>query len=103
MCVCVCVCVSILSDTGNQLYTTVNDSSSANVFFLFQVVCERGDVLASGCAVSRAFPLYSSKTPPTNHHTVTIGFLVVGGGASSITDDDIKCLTAESEGGRSLI
>ena len=67
-----------------------------------QVVCERGEVLASGCAVARAFPTYSSKTPSTPPQTVTVGFIVVGGGASPVTDDDIKCLSAECEGGWSF-
>ena len=59
-------------------------------------------MLASGCAVARAFPTYSSKTPSAGPQTVTVGFLVVGGGASPVTDDDVKCLSAECEGGRSL-
>jgi hypothetical protein len=65
---------------------------------LIIVVCERGEMLASGCAVARAFPTYSSKTPSTPPQTVTVGFIVVGGGASPVTDDDIKCLSAECEG-----
>ena len=67
-----------------------------------QVVCERGELLASGCAVARAFPTYSSKTASTPPQTVTVGFIVVGGGASPVTDDDIKCLSAECEGGWSF-
>jgi probable aminopeptidase NPEPL1 len=65
---------------------------------LIIVVCERGELLASGCAVARAFPTYSSKTASTPPQTVTVGFIVVGGGASPVTDDDIKCLSAECEG-----
>ena len=68
-----------------------------------KVVCERGEVLASGCAVARAFPTYSRKSSSAAPQTVTVGFLVVGGGASPVTDDDVKCLSAESEGGRNLL
>ena len=66
------------------------------------MVCEREELLASGCAVARAFPTYSSKTPPANPQSVTVGFILVGGGASSITDDDVNCLSAECEGGCGL-
>ena len=63
-----------------------------------QVVCERNEVLASGCAVSRAFPLYSRKTPSAASQTITVGFIVVGDKASPVTDEDVQCLTAECEG-----
>lgn len=62
------------------------------------MVCERSEVLASGCAVSRAFPLYSRKTPAAPPQTITVGFIVVGEKASPVTDEDVKCLTALCEG-----
>ena len=55
-------------------------------------------MLASGCAVARAFPLYSRKTPGPSPQTVTVGFIVVGDEAAPLNDDDVKCLTAECEG-----
>ena len=33
---------------------------------LRQIVCETSDVFASGCAVARAYPLYSRKTDDKN-------------------------------------
>ena len=63
-----------------------------------QVVCERSEVLASGCAVSRAFPSYSRKTPAASPQTVSVGFVVVGEAAAPITEEDVKCLTALCEG-----
>ncbi|KAK4885658.1 hypothetical protein RN001_001929 [Aquatica leii] len=36
------------------------------------IVCERSDVFASGCAVARAFPLYSKKTPAVNNENVNV-------------------------------
>ena len=63
-----------------------------------QVVCERSEVLASGCAVSRAFPSYSRKTPAAPPQTVSVGFMVVGEAAAPVTEEDVKCLTALCEG-----
>lgn len=75
---------------------------------LSQVVCEHSNLLASACAVARAFPLYSRKTrttPPTQ--TVSVSFLLVGAGSAPsdptpLTDDEVKCITALSEGGCGL-
>lgn len=69
------------------------------------MVCERGNLLASACAVARAFPLFSRKTrttPPSQ--TVSISFLLVGASSAPhdptpLSDEDVKCITALSEGG----
>ena len=53
--------------------------------------------------MARAFPTYSSKTPAGSPQTVTISFIVVGEGVSPVTDDDVRCLSAECEGGRSSV
>jgi probable aminopeptidase NPEPL1 len=49
--------------------------------FAFQIVCERRDVLASACAVARAYPLFSRKTSnsalQTSSTTVNVEFLLV--------------------------
>ncbi|XP_050077513.1 probable aminopeptidase NPEPL1 [Anopheles maculipalpis] len=63
------------------------------------IVCEKQDLLASACAVARAFPLYSRKTtkganvepPPTVH----IEFVLVGGDSpteAEITEEDVLVL-----------
>lgn len=69
--------------------------------FFLQVVCEQSEVLASGCGVSRAFPLYSRKThksPAPSPQTISVGFIVVGEKASPVTEKDVECLTAHCEG-----
>ena len=48
--------------------------------------------------MSRAFPLYSRKTPGASAQTVRVGFIVVGDHTSPVTEDDVKCLMAECEG-----
>ncbi|ETN67347.1 leucine aminopeptidase [Anopheles darlingi] len=64
------------------------------------IVCEKQDLLASACAVARAFPLYNRKTskqataqpPPTVH----IEFVVVGDSGSEavveVTEEDVVAL-----------
>ena len=64
-----------------------------------QVVCERSEILASGCAVSRAFPVYNrksgeSKTP----QKVSVGFIPVGEDTQEVGDDEVKCLGALCRG-----
>lgn len=66
------------------------------------IVCEKIDVLASGCAVARVLPLFNGKSnPSTENRTVMVEFLLVGEGSESpLTDGDIKCLAAEAKGVR---
>lgn len=45
------------------------------------MVCEYADVFASGCAISRAFPLFSRRSGAsrrTDKRVVTVEFLLVG-------------------------
>lgn len=62
------------------------------------IVCERQDLFASGCAVARAFPLYSkkSKCSQAQSATVNVEFVIVdaesGSAAASLTDDEVNCL-----------
>lgn len=53
-----------------------------------QIVCEKKNILASGCAVVRAFPLYSRKTcrvgEGTNDSSFNVEFLV-------FQDDKLMC------------
>ncbi|XP_033096251.1 probable aminopeptidase NPEPL1 isoform X2 [Anneissia japonica] len=65
------------------------------------IVCERKSVFASGCAVARAFPLYSRKTGANKlrKRTVTVEFILVGEGSNqSLSEDEMKCLQEASEG-----
>lgn len=76
------------------------------------IVCERQDVLASACAVARAYPIYSRKTlKPSNASngtggsganstiptsaTVRVEFVLVDGGKDDVqpfSEDDLNCL-----------
>ncbi|KAK3086554.1 hypothetical protein FSP39_020137 [Pinctada imbricata] len=64
------------------------------------IVCERSDVLASGCAVSRIFPLYSAKSNQSKKdYTVTVEFLLVGEDKdTTLTSDDLDSLSALAHG-----
>jgi len=63
------------------------------------VVCGRGEVLASACAVARAFPVYSRKTHGHKKQTISVGFVTVGSDASPLTDGEVECLNVICEGG----
>ena len=59
---------------------TVGNQGSALGHF-FQVVVEKSDVVASACAVARAFPLFTHKSSASQlFRTVTVEFVVVGTG-----------------------
>ena len=66
------------------------------------MVCERGDVLALACAVSKAFPMYSRKTSgsavKTEKQTVSVGFITVGTGGAPLSDEEVQCLNDACEG-----
>jgi len=75
------------------------------------IVCERADVFASGCAVARAFPTYSKKTPSVNSENVTVSveFIIVppansneteesSGEACEITEEELKALDYAAHG-----
>uniref|UniRef100_A0A182R0W1 Cytosol aminopeptidase domain-containing protein n=1 Tax=Anopheles farauti TaxID=69004 RepID=A0A182R0W1_9DIPT len=79
--------------------TKLIQSNTTGVSESIVIVCEKQDLLASACAVARAFPLYSRKTvkgvtvdavPPTVH----IEFLLVGGDEANteITEEDVLVL-----------
>ena len=68
------------------------------VYTYAQVVCPRTEILASGCAVSRAFPIYIRKTCGQEKQTIAVGFIPVGDNSTSVTDEEVKCLSALSEG-----
>lgn len=63
-------------------------------------MCERSDVYASACAVSRAYPLYSRKTSnntaPSTPPTVYVHFLIVSEDSPSVqtplSASEIACL-----------
>lgn len=64
------------------------------------IVCERDDVFASGCAVARAFSLFTRKSGcTTTKRTVTVEFVLVGAGSEHpVTDQDVKCLQDAAQG-----
>ncbi|XP_058058812.1 probable aminopeptidase NPEPL1 [Anopheles bellator] len=78
--------------------TKLIQSKTTGVSESIVLVCEKKDLLASACAVARAFPLYSRKTsklvaaepPPTVH----VEFLLVGDDPASteITEEDVQTL-----------
>ena len=53
-----------------------------------------------GCAVARAFPLYSQKTSSKCYKetTITVEFCFKGENTSPPTDAEIACLTAAADG-----
>lgn len=78
-------------------------SKSLSINETIVIVCERKDVFASGCAVVRAFPIYSRKSvqndaPPT----VKIEFVVIDNGdtvsSTELTVEDISCLEEAARG-----
>lgn len=69
------------------------------------IVCERQDVFASGCAVARAFPVYSRKSSSLQQaanqvpHKVTVEFIVVdSAGGRPLGEPELRCLAAAAEG-----
>ena len=55
-------------------------------------MCEHSEVLALGCAVSRAYPIYNRKSGGEWVQKVTVGFILVGNSVRDLGDADIKCL-----------
>ncbi|XP_063704463.1 probable aminopeptidase NPEPL1 [Culicoides brevitarsis] len=65
------------------------------------VVCERQDLFASGCAVARAFPLYSKKSGAgANKATVNVEFVLIdaSGPNMGLTADEVSCLENAAHG-----
>ncbi|EFA07320.1 putative aminopeptidase NPEPL1-like Protein [Tribolium castaneum] len=56
------------------------------------IICERNDVYASGCAVARAFPLYSRKTGSntTEYSTVSVEFVIVPSNSDEIDGTELS-------------
>lgn len=84
------------------LLSVVLDSYWINGFF--QVVCDKKDLYASGCAVARAFPLYSRKSgssenPPPS--TVNVEFILIENDSVSskqLSEADVGCLADAATG-----
>lgn len=65
-----------------------------------QIVCERTDILASACAIARAFPIYTRKSSGNGvKRTVTVEFLVVGP-ECTLSESDITCVSDAAYGVR---
>ena len=57
------------------------------------MVCERSDVFASSCAISRAFPTFSRRSASsrrTEKKKVTVEFIVVGQESSSVEPAELQ-------------
>lgn len=72
------------------------------VSYIMQIICEHSEVVASACAVSRAFPIYNQKTGSscTMDQVVEVGFILEGGEATHLSQEDVNCLNALCEGVR---
>ncbi|RVE72810.1 hypothetical protein OJAV_G00041540 [Oryzias javanicus] len=67
------------------------------------MVCERSDVFASSCAISRAFPIFSRRSTAsrrTDKKHVTVEFLIVGNDSSSLHLAELECLSNTADGVR---
>ncbi|PIK53208.1 putative aminopeptidase NPEPL1-like [Apostichopus japonicus] len=64
------------------------------------IVCERQNVFPSGCAVARAFPLFSHKSgyAKVSQRRVIVEFVVVGSNSRSVTDSEMEALTNAAAG-----
>ncbi|GCC37134.1 hypothetical protein chiPu_0015635 [Chiloscyllium punctatum] len=66
-----------------------------------EMVCERSDVFASGCAIARAFPLFSRRSSAsrrTDKRVVTVEFLLVGQNNGPIEEATLECLASAADG-----
>ncbi len=64
------------------------------------MVCERADVLASACAISRAFPIYNGKSDKRGDQLVEVEFILVEKDATPLNEEEATCLNAMCEGVR---
>lgn len=66
------------------------------------VVCERADVFALGCAIARAFPLFSRRSSHRrgDGKVLTVEFITVGNHTAILDDNTLKCLNNAAEGVR---
>lgn len=93
------------SESRAHALTKLVQTNSSGVTESIVVVCERECLFASGCAVARAFPLYSRKTSKggTNGDpaipkpaTVNVEFVLVGGG--ELSEQDVKVIENAASG-----
>ncbi|XP_020792615.1 probable aminopeptidase NPEPL1 [Boleophthalmus pectinirostris] len=67
------------------------------------MVCERSDVFASACAISRAFPVFSRRSSAsrrTEKKRVTVEFMIVGADSSPLEPNELECLSNAADGVR---
>uniref|UniRef100_A0A8C6WYD4 Aminopeptidase like 1 n=1 Tax=Neogobius melanostomus TaxID=47308 RepID=A0A8C6WYD4_9GOBI len=65
------------------------------------MVCERSDLFASGCAISRAFPIFSRRSSSTRRAEkkhVTVEFLFVGQDNNPLEQTELECLSNAADG-----
>ncbi|XP_052059690.1 probable aminopeptidase NPEPL1 [Mytilus californianus] len=63
------------------------------------IVCEKKDVVATGCAVARALPLYQGKSASISPQNVTVQFLLANEDSQTpLSQSELDCLTAQAHG-----
>ncbi|XP_055592895.1 probable aminopeptidase NPEPL1 [Uranotaenia lowii] len=96
------------SDSRAHAITKLVQAHTSGITESIVIVCTRDNLFASGCAVARAFPLYSRKTSKEGGGKdrndkgatlVTVEFVLVGGdGKDTVTDEDCNVLDYAAEG-----
>lgn len=107
------------TNSRSHAITKIVKANTLNISENIVVVCERNDIFASGCAIVRAFPLYSRKTNTrsaknameTNSTTendanlpnvVNIEFVVIESdgevSTEELTKEDVLCLEESARG-----
>ena len=66
--------------------------------FFLQIVCERSEVYALGCAVARAFPRYSEITTRDDQGVVKVAFVFVGDNVDPLNPQELFCLENSEKG-----
>ncbi|KAK7915651.1 hypothetical protein WMY93_011412 [Mugilogobius chulae] len=78
-------------------------SARRNNRCIWSMVCERSDVFASACAISRAFPIFSRRSSASRRSEkkrVTVEFMIVGAESSSLEQPELECLSNAADGVR---
>lgn len=67
---------------------------------MLQIVCDRDEAYALGCAVARAFPRYqkSSGVNMSMVTQITVAFIFTGDNQDPLTDQERMCLKQTSTG-----
>ncbi|KAJ8042090.1 putative aminopeptidase NPEPL1 [Holothuria leucospilota] len=88
------------SSRAHSIHKLVKSCYTGSLEEFIVIVCERHDVFPSGCAVARAFPLFSHKSgyAKVNQRKVTVEFVVVGSDNRPLTDSEMDTLSNAAAG-----